>query len=647
MGPWWRATVVWLGAWLLVAGCQPVPIPIDVADTAAPVTETAEPSLLAQVTETASPTASPKPSATATLPPVASFQTPHPILGDVRVRQALAHCTDRNALVQALYPWFTTPELLVMDSFIGPEHPYYAGDALARYPYDPARGQALLDEAGWTLAPAGEQRTNALGQPLTLTLSTTDASFRQTLATAWQAQLRTCGVDLVLNHQPATWLFGDESGLARREFELAAFSWTGPFEAPSLALYACDRIPSEANGWRGQNFAGWCNPEADEAVRTARRTLDPLIQQEAFDVVQGEFTRDLPSLPLFRRPQLLAANPALEGFAPDASQLVYTWDAERWRIPGRDTLFLGLTAEPSSFQDYSFVGFVLNTLTSGVDYVRLGGVDRPVLLARLPSLENGAAILRTVEVGDSTLVVEAAGGVVALQPGVAVYDAAGAEVEFASGTLSLPQWQVTYEYVDGLTWSDGTPVTRDDYEAGYNGTCLNGLGWTPPAACQFIAAVDFSSDTAYTVTWLPGYQGPDVLRPPFSRLPAHLPIAGGRTLAEVPVADWLELDELRAPAISAGPYVVREWEYGRRLVFTANPYFVGGPPATPRIEVRLIEAGQIVSALASGEVDVVGWDGLSPEQAPELLALEAQGLARVIVQPAGTWEHIDFALWAK
>ena len=34
-------------------------------------------------------------------------------------------------------------------AYVPAHHPYYAGDRLAQYPFDPARGQALLAEAGW------------------------------------------------------------------------------------------------------------------------------------------------------------------------------------------------------------------------------------------------------------------------------------------------------------------------------------------------------------------------------------------------------------------------------------------------------------------------------------------------------------------
>lgn len=85
------------------------------------------------------------------VPAVPSFSTPHPILGDLRVRQALAYCTDKVSLVAAAYP-LNPPDQnakLPMNTFIPSSHWAYAGDAnITIYPFDQAAGQALLDQAG-------------------------------------------------------------------------------------------------------------------------------------------------------------------------------------------------------------------------------------------------------------------------------------------------------------------------------------------------------------------------------------------------------------------------------------------------------------------------------------------------------------------
>ena len=119
-----------------------------------------------------------------------SFTTPHPILGDLKVRQALSYCTNKADLIKSVYPLLTEEEQasLVMNTFIPRAHWAYAGDEnVTIYEYDPAKGAALLDEAGWTLQEGADFRTNAAGDQLSLKFTTTSAAFRQTWAAIWEA----------------------------------------------------------------------------------------------------------------------------------------------------------------------------------------------------------------------------------------------------------------------------------------------------------------------------------------------------------------------------------------------------------------------------------------------------------------------------
>ena len=106
------------------------------------------------------------------------FTTPHPILGDIRVRQAIAYCTNKLDLIKSVYPLVPEDQQadLVMNTFIPTVQWAYAGDEnITIYPFDPEKGKALLEEAGWT----GEGiRTNAAGDELALKFTTTSAVFR-------------------------------------------------------------------------------------------------------------------------------------------------------------------------------------------------------------------------------------------------------------------------------------------------------------------------------------------------------------------------------------------------------------------------------------------------------------------------------------
>ena len=56
---------------------------------------------------------------------------------------------------------------------------------------------------------------------------------------------------------------------------------------------------------------------------------------------------------------------------------------------------------------------------------------------------------------------------------------------------------------------------------------------------------------------------------------------------------------------------------------------------------------QALGAMARSEIDVLGWDSLSPDDVETLLPAQAAGKVRLYVTPSATYEHIDFALLVK
>ena len=627
---------------LLLAACYPQVVEV-------PVTVVVKETQIQTVVETAG---VPQP----TLTPRPEFVTPHLILGDVRVRQGIAYCTNRAQLIAAVYPWLEDTTAFEMASFIPRGHWAYPPDdaEFARYSFDPQAGKALFEAAGWTLAAGATYRTNAVGEEMALKLTTTTAEFRQKWAAAFEEQMKACGLRILRFHVPATWLFGDTTGLVRRDFELVAYAWAYVNDPGGRQQYACDQIPSPENEWKGQNYMGWCNPKADEAIRAATTALSQAERREAYRVVQAEFTKDLPSLPLFTRADVNATNPALENFVLPGSSGYYTWNAAEWKIPGKDTLVIGEASEPASLfalVEDAYTARLLQALVFGLNDTPLDSDYTPLMLKEFPTVENGGAMNNAVAVKEGESVVDTEGNVVTLAPGTRIRTASGEEVEFTGGTVEMNQLTVKYEFVEGLTWSDGVPVTKADYELAYKIGCDPATGATQfaeaPYHCEKMARVEFLSDTAYVATWKPGFQDPRYFLPPLGRQPAHLVLSDGRKLADVPAYQWAELDEVKRHPLGVGPYVMNKWEYGREMVFTANPHYYLGPPATPIIIVRFLEREQALGAMARGEIDVLGWDSVSPEDVETLLPAQAEGKVRLYFTPSATYEHIDFALFVK
>jgi ABC-type transport system substrate-binding protein len=607
------------------------------------------------------------PPATATPEPTKpSFSTPHPMLGDLRVRQALAYCTDKLALVQAAYP-LNPPEQnasLVMNTFIPSAHWAYAGDDnVTIYPFNPTIGQTLLDEAGWILDEASGFRFNAAGDELVLHFTTTNATFRQTWAAVWEKQMANCGILIIRQHVPGSWWFGDTTGVKRRDYELGAFAWVGQPDPGGQTLYACDQIPTVENNWTGQNGMGWCNQKASDAIKAANNTFIKADRIAQYLIVQQEFTKDMVSIPLFNRSSYYAYNPGWANLviAP-GDQDYYMWNPWEWQITNadgtvKDTIVIGFTQEPSTlFQPVvdAYVARAAGYFISGLAYTSLNYDFQAVEQKELSTLESGLATSADVAVNVGDTVVDANGNNVVLEAApatpITLLDSTGAMVDYTGQAVTMKQMTVTYEFLDGMTFSDGVPLAQEDLELGYKVLCDKEVGATSYITCDAVKTITFDG-LSYTIAWLPGRSDPLYFLAPFGWYPAHQVVetAGayqGMMLKDVPPKDWSTLPEAAEKPMDVGAYMLTEWVVGEYMKFETNPYFYGPAPLTPTIIIQFITSENATAQLLAGAVDML--DSTTIISLSQVLKDAADaGTITILVNPSTTWEHIDMNMWLK
>lgn len=259
------------------------------------------------------------------------------LLGDVRTRQAIAACIDRQALVdRLLYGYSAVP-----NGFFPPQHPLAFPD-LSAPPFDPALGQSLLEEAGWRDLdgdPATPRTAvgvvNVLNDtPLVLEYRTTPDRLHQMTAERIAENLRACGVGIELKLVEPFELFapGPEGALFGRNFDLAQFAWQSGRTTPPCTLFSGAQIPTAANGWIGTNISGWSSPvyDAQCAAALLADPRDAAAYQQAQRAVQQTFLEELPALPLFFRLQIALASPEVCGVQMDAGARSVLWNIESW-----------------------------------------------------------------------------------------------------------------------------------------------------------------------------------------------------------------------------------------------------------------------------------------------------------------------------
>ncbi len=636
-----RAAVLFVIAMVvpLIAACgsqaaqQPIKETVVVKETSAPVKETVV--VEKEVTKDA------------------SFTTPHPILGDVKVRQAIAYCTNRPELIKSVYPFLTEEQQkgLLMDTFLPKNHWAATSDGVTVYDFNPEKGKALLKEAGW------EDGANKDGAPLFLKFTTTNAAFRQTWATVLEQQLKdNCGITISRTHAPGSWWFGDTTGLARRDFEIGAFAWVGQADPGGVSLYACNQIPLPSNNWEGQNSMGWCNEKASKAIVAANNTLDRAERIKQYAIVQQEFSKDMVSLPLFNRVEAAAANKKLVNFKPNPTEY-YTYNIEDWELPGKDTAVLGFTQEPASLYTLVESAAVATTAAGLLSAKMVTSLDydyQAVGFTKLPKLGDGATNT-DVDVKAGDMVWSTKGEPIALAKDVEVTDATGATVKWdGTSPLKLKQLTVSFETKPGMKWQDGSPITKADYELGHKTTCDKDSGATTFTFCNSVQTFTQESDTKQTLVFLPGVQWPTYYTGGFGPAPSKQPIESdgpykGKTLADVPAKDWPTLPEVAEKPWSNGPYKITGWEKGQKMTFEANENYYGTAPKIKKIVIQFYaDTNAAVAALLTGDVDVLGTETLGAgAEVQTVVDAAAKGKVQVVTLASPTWEHMDFNLFVK
>jgi peptide/nickel transport system substrate-binding protein len=245
---------------------------------------------------------------------------------DARVRQAVAHCLDRQAIIHDLLNGLSEVPAVYVPS----DHPAFGGEAVALYDFDPPQGQSLLEQAGWLDADNdGVRERGQRRLSVNLISGPAESEFRQQLLSAISEQLLTnCGLEATPVFEAteplvAIWPDGPIFG---RKFDLTTYPWRAGV-VPPCDLYTTSAIPDSDNPG-GTNNTGYSNPEFDTACQTALTALDEETRRAAHAQAQIIFAADLPSLPLFFRPQLAAAVTAVSGFQLDPTAASVIWNIE-------------------------------------------------------------------------------------------------------------------------------------------------------------------------------------------------------------------------------------------------------------------------------------------------------------------------------
>ena len=242
-----------------------------------------------------------------------------PILRDVRVRQALAHAVDRDAIVTYLRRGLAQPAVGILPPVswaFAPDVPEFA--------YDPRRAMQLLDEAGYRDpdGPGPQPR-------LQLSLKMSSIEFNRLQGSVLQQNFAEIGVALDVRTYEFATLYAD---VLKGQFQLFTLQWVGVSDPDMLRrVFHSRQMPPT-----GFNRGFFSHPEVDGLIDRATVLTDDDARRALYAEAQRLISREVPYISLWYKRNVAVARADLRGIrlSPSADFLFLR---EVRREPSRTT----------------------------------------------------------------------------------------------------------------------------------------------------------------------------------------------------------------------------------------------------------------------------------------------------------------------
>jgi glutathione transport system substrate-binding protein len=244
------------------------------------------------------------------------FNFNNEFLADENVRKAIGKAVDRQEIVERIPAQFDDSAEVLNNRLFLPNEEGYEDHGGEYAETEPEEARRLLEDAGFTEGAGGIYERE--GSPLELRITYVEPNpRREQTARLVQSHLEEVGIRTEITPQP-DFTFLDESN-----FDIALFGWTGGIvDSSETSIY----VPEG-----GQNYAGHSNPEIEEKFNEANAEFDQERRNEIRNEIDELIWEDLPTLPLFQNPELIAS---LE----NVQNVIYngyhgpTWNAQRWSL---------------------------------------------------------------------------------------------------------------------------------------------------------------------------------------------------------------------------------------------------------------------------------------------------------------------------
>jgi peptide/nickel transport system substrate-binding protein len=246
-----------------------------------------------------------------------------PLLRAPWMRKAIMMGIDRQSIIKTVYGDLagnTTP----LDSLV-----YYQADAaykndFHKWNYNPKKALALLKAncSGGPSTVGGSGSWTCKGFPAKFRYTWTASNATRTTQEAIiKAELKSIGIEVVDAALPANVVFGP-TGIPSGNYDLANFAWvTSPDPSGFVPTWGCGGE---------SNYLNYCNRAATRLMEQSNSELNPAKRAALFARADALMSVDVPSIPLYSRPNPLVYKSAVSGMKNNPSNIGFGWNAEEW-----------------------------------------------------------------------------------------------------------------------------------------------------------------------------------------------------------------------------------------------------------------------------------------------------------------------------
>jgi len=242
-----------------------------------------------------------------------------PLFIDKRVRQALAHAIDREAIISGVLLGLGKPAT-------GPLKPgtWAYNPNVRTYPYDPQKARALLAEAGWKDT-NGDGILDKDGRPFSFELISNQGNeVRGKCAEIIQENLAQIGIDVKI--RILEWAAFVNDFINKRRFDATILGWTIPMDPDLYDVWHSSKTRMEE-----LNFISYANPEVDTLLEKGRSTFNQKERKRCYDRIQEILAEEQPYNFLFVPDALPIIHARFRGIKPAPIGIGYNFI--KWYVP--------------------------------------------------------------------------------------------------------------------------------------------------------------------------------------------------------------------------------------------------------------------------------------------------------------------------